>query len=71
VGKVSPSDSILAAAVRGAQFIDCPQTLIDMMPSAGEYLARLTGLANEFKGADDMVAYLCGCDVHAASTTIN
>lgn len=85
MGNVAPSDHILARAIEQA---DCeppliPQTLIDLMPTANEYLARLQALTLDFipieyaltqttlgSVVDRVVTHLCTRDVHAASQTV-
>ena len=85
MGKTAPSDHALALCIGSpTPVIECPQSLIDLMPSADEYIARLKSLAPDFMPPDPVltcttldwwidrvVAHLCTCDVHAASTTIN
>ena len=80
----SPNDAMLARCVGSpARVIECPQTLIDLMPRANEYIARLTDLARDFMPPnpeltcttmkwwlDRAVAHLRTRDVHPASTTI-
>jgi hypothetical protein len=85
--RTSANDAMYAACVGSPaerQYcFKCPQTLMDMMPSADAYLARLRGVVLEFMPAqpvltcttldwwvDRAVAYLCNCDVHASTTTI-
>lgn len=88
MANVAPSDHALAQAILScapAHNSDAliPQSLIDLMPSANEYLARLHSLARDFMPPnpeltcttmkwwlDRAVAHLCTRDVHPASTTI-
>lgn len=87
MGKTAPSDGLLARCVGSQTEPDlCPQSLIDLMPSANAHLAhlaRLADLARDFMPPDPVltcttmrwwvdriVAHLCTRDVHAASTTI-
>lgn len=85
MGNVSPNDHLYAQCIGQA---DCeppliPQSLIDLMPSANEYIARLESLARDFMPPNPeltcttlswwiarVVAHLRNCDVHAAPTAV-
>lgn len=75
--RISANDALYA------RVIECPQSLIDLMPTANEYIARLESLARDFMPPDPVltcttldwwidrvVAHLSTCDVHAAHSTI-
>jgi hypothetical protein len=83
VGNISPSDHELAQCIGPQCDALIPQSLIDLMPSANEYIARLESLVRDFMPPDPVltcttlrwwfdraVTHLCTRDVHAASTTI-
>jgi hypothetical protein len=88
VGNISPSDHELAQCIGSpdapdTQCFTCPQSLIDLMPTADEYIARLESLVRDFMPPDPVltcttlrwwfdraVTHLCTRDVHAAPTTI-
>jgi hypothetical protein len=85
VGNIAPSDHALAQAIDGPQCDALiPQSLIDLMPTANEYIARLESLARDFMPPDPVltcttlqwwidrvVAHLSTKDTHAAHPTIN
>jgi hypothetical protein len=85
VGNISPSDHELARAIDPLPERDhlCPQSLLDLMPTANEYIARLESLARDFMPPDPVltcttlqwwidrvVAHLCTRDTHATHPTI-